>query len=1207
MTDHDTQGAGSAMAAKPSLPDQSARGAATKGDKVSHFLNAGAGTGKTYALVQAVVGMLWTNPDLTITDIAIITFTEKAGAELKGRIRTKLGKLASGKLEDDEKKRTWTRSEPQREFWNEQRLLLDQATIGTIHSFALELIRLFPLEVGCPPNPVIVEEGKADRTREATVDRAQKAILETDDGKELARILAPRTNGVKGLNSIIEDLVDESTALAGLAPLEDWVPPVSKEVLRTDLGLLMQLHEDKQVGRVKKEALQALSDTLIDHLDDPEQCRLAFETNLPGDGTKIYEVMPDSLRRLRAAVYDRLARRFLTLVKQAVGDADKEALARGHLTFDQIIDAAERLVSHPDNHRVREVLREKYKRIMVDEFQDTDPRQMKIVAHVLADEDAPTDSATGLPITKAGSLFVVGDPMQSIYGFRGADIAQFEHVKDAWSSLTEGGDILRLQNSFRSDPRIVAWVNATFSRIFEPEPKASAEGSESGSSAQKPPVISYQPLVSPEARQETVDRLSDEERAAHGPAVSWLLPSSSINDAETQDDPKQSEADDTADAPTPKPAAADEISVGEARTQEAELIAGALEAALGRGVDGKPWKVIKDDPKWDQNLDYRDARAGDCAILVPVRTDLITLVRVLRERDLPYKVQGSLILHRSPEIIELVEIVTAVDDPADTVALVKALRTSLLGCSDVDLFAWQQYVNALDGGQRRGRLTGTGVWSSHFGANATETSADADADPNPSVRRVRRALGMVENWRKTAHDAATLLDAILRDCPALASADDPQRADSSWPIYEFVQDETRDWQESSDGALGAYREWLTGLTHSTSKAADTSVSEGDSDAIQIMTIHAAKGLEFPIVATWGLSGNTSNRSDRVIAEDGRDTEVTVKDLIKTLGYDEAKERGLRNQAEELKRLWYVAYTRATSHIIMAMTPTAPIDDPDTKQRGAGVMLAARDAALAASEDGTPLDVATTVPEIDPARRPGKVGTAPATEPAPDVDVPDEPIAWAADAQGDHYTTVTAVAHEDDSDLGVDDTDDAPAEPSTTSESPGASPISRSAGKKVGTALHRAMELNDLGGGLSIADAARRACAEGGLPDETARDIEIMADSCLKGLQALPGLDGIPGTAPRHWFEAPIADFSQADGRPGIVGRADLVYEHAGALNVVDFKSDLEIKPELSEAYRKQVRAYVDLIGRAVGGDFDTGDGYLLQANRSGGAALEIRA
>ncbi len=432
------------MTAAAGPPDQDARDRIAADLGATLFVEAGAGAGKTSSLVARIVNLV--DSGVPITGIAAITFTEKAAAELRNRVRRELERstsdLAAAALDR-----------------------LDHAPIGTLHSFARRLLFEFPIEAGLPPGFSVLDELESalafdeqwDDLLDRLLDDPAPAAGPLAGGRPFVELCEFDGFGIlRGVRRIADDfranwdLVAERVSFEAPPPLTVDVAPlvaVGTAIAGTEVPV-----DDGQAKHVRDiaAAVDAVSRSttlrstleVVDALNDKYG---AWTDDRPARGNqqkwkkhfgatdgpvRLAELKSQQaeLGRLAAELIERvkLHRRMLAgaIVGRFVVDAADERATSGQLEFHDLLVLARRLLSHRPT--VRAFLHERYPRVLLDEFQDTDPIQLEIAVRLTSAPDDPGQDSDWRALRPLpGRLFIVGDPKQSIYRFRRADIAQY--------------------------------------------------------------------------------------------------------------------------------------------------------------------------------------------------------------------------------------------------------------------------------------------------------------------------------------------------------------------------------------------------------------------------------------------------------------------------------------------------------------------------------------------------------------------------------------------------------------------------------------------------------------------------------------------------------------------------------------------------------------------------------------------------------------
>lgn len=443
------------------------------------IVSAGAGSGKTRVLVERflhILSLYGDDPEI-LERIVAITFTEKAATEMKGRIRRRLAERLeeAGRLGRREEAHRWYRLMAESE----------RAAVMTIHAFCARLLRDFPVEAGVDPRFVVLDEVEARLLLRAAVEKELFAQAEMTGGSRLLDWLA----GL-GIARGIDALADMISKMAGYGWTAKALAEITRRNLRQSLSRMQQVREEALIeclqtgddlmalkGGKRLQAFQAewprLRESLIRE-KDPENLLPPMERTLEllkGNWGRKAELLVIRNRMKEAA--GRLAEALRGLI---IFPAERETLEslfpllerieesytaakreRNALDFEDLQVRACRLLEERDE--VRRQLCRKIRFLMVDEFQDTNGLQKRLIESLRLHPD-------GSPAP--GKLFVVGDPKQSIYRFRGADVSVFNRTRE--ELLARGGREITLKANFRSDPLLVRFANAFFSRLMSSDP-----------------------------------------------------------------------------------------------------------------------------------------------------------------------------------------------------------------------------------------------------------------------------------------------------------------------------------------------------------------------------------------------------------------------------------------------------------------------------------------------------------------------------------------------------------------------------------------------------------------------------------------------------------------------------------------------------------------------------------------------------------------
>jgi len=472
-------------------PDKADRDRARLSLDQSVVVEAGAGTGKTTLLTDRIMFLVLAGEKpARVEEVVALTFTEKAAGEIKVRLSERLAELAarlSGAAlsAEAEERAERTVDELRVRFkTSDAKILeraraaledLDKAPIGTIHSFCSQLLRLYPVEAGVDPG-FRVDEGEGfselfasewarwldDELGERPPRRARwlelLAVVSLEDLEAVARELGserfdPASAGARDPES--------GEALRALAKAASGLPAGR---VKPRGGILEALTAIEKRLSAAADAAEA-EDPPLDGPQPPEAPNAKWPKAWEEDeaGAELYG------RLVRTAMDatprgEAVTRRAARLLAPFAARLRREYARRGWVSFDGLLRRARDLVR--DSARPREELKRRFAAILVDEFQDTDPLQGELLLFL---SEAPGRSARSWRdvVPAAGRLFVVGDPKQSIYRFRGADIGAYEGFI---GRLQAGGALAcDLTANFRSVPELIRSINSVFSRVMRAE------------------------------------------------------------------------------------------------------------------------------------------------------------------------------------------------------------------------------------------------------------------------------------------------------------------------------------------------------------------------------------------------------------------------------------------------------------------------------------------------------------------------------------------------------------------------------------------------------------------------------------------------------------------------------------------------------------------------------------------------------------------
>ncbi|MEA2158218.1 MAG: hypothetical protein QOD66_598 [Solirubrobacteraceae bacterium] len=777
------------------------------------LLDASAGSGKTSVLVERFVRAV-TEDEVDVAAILTITFTEKAAAELRDRIRGRLREL--GQLEAAR--------------------ATEGAFISTIHGFCARILRTHALAAGIDPGFAVLDQPESERLADAAFDRALEELAQNDPGG--IELIAAYGSG-----PLSEATIGVFRELRARGALHPTLPPLPPLAPGADLDLLRD--ELDQAAWAAAEELGAIPDPAVRVVEALERLQRRTEVmglpdpwpgeldriSLPGGNgaalsTPVCLAYAEALRRFREACEHRRSQDTHRMLQQLLRRFDAEYSERKRacsgLDFEDLELLAREMLAA--NAELREGYRERFTYVMVDELQDTNVVQLELIESV-----------------SAGNLFTVGDAQQSIYGFRHADVELFERLGERLAAV---GARATLDTNFRSRPEILTALNAAFAEVlaerFRPlrpgRDVPAAEGPAAEGPAAEGPVVEL--LVADKGADWTKDGL----------AAPWRL---------------------------------------------------AEAAALARRV---------------RELIDAGAAPNQIVVLTRATTDLRAYERALEDLGAPTYVIGGRGYWAHPQVVDLIAYLRALANPRDEEQLLSMLASPLVGVSVdglVGLMAGAR-ASARDPWwvvrEPEGRLDDLGAADrERLAAFAQWFSAERAAAPRTGVEElIERVLEVTEyDLAMLAMPGGQRRLANVRKLMRLGREHEATAGLDLRGFLELVRARSPGWGGSGD-----------------SRESEAPVEGEALDAVRLMTIHRAKGLEFDIVCVADLGRGPMRRAPLIrVGRDGRLglrlAEPGTGKREPALAYNALGEEEQRLEQQEERRLFYVAMTRARERLILS--------------------------------------------------------------------------------------------------------------------------------------------------------------------------------------------------------------------------------------------------------------------------------------------------
>jgi ATP-dependent helicase/nuclease subunit A len=821
---------------------------------------AGAGSGKTFVLVERYMALLDANRDWPLNTLVAITFTKKAAQEMRDRVRQALETRLSAAADTAE-----------RDCWAGRITSMESARIDTIHALCASILRANAAIAGVDPQFEVLDEIEARVLLDDTLDELMVALA-AEDSPAVALFAE---YGVQAVRSALVEFIGESLPELPENLLDCWHSLWQEDAAR-EIELLLQHPvcaealswqpqygwpaEEDPLTRLWIECLDALSH--LQSADDFETCweclgRIAklkrsgvrfnkrWNSQDDFDGTNerlalLIETAGAAVNRigLRPGDLDtraaELAPLWLRLFKwaQEAYTAAKARRAPSALDFNDLEHLTrDLLVGHPEVcARYRDA---EFRHILIDEFQDTNAAQWEI-ANALAD------------VRRPGSLFVVGDEKQSIYQFRGADVSVFGQVRAEIHAA--GGRAVALARSFRTHRRLIDCFNSLFGALLYKDPFS--------------PVVSYEVELG-----EPMDA-AREHSPQDVPPLELLLLNTELAEG---DDPPATFC----------------------RRWEAYEIAGRLHQLVREG------RVIYD----KDAREHRPMNYGDIAILFQATTSITLYEDVFKAAGLPFVTVAGRGYYNRQEVWDLLNLLTALHNPADNLALATALRSPLFSLSDDALLALR-----LRRDQQEKRIL---LW------DALGSLEGVPADEHDHVLFARETLLDLRALAGRVTISELLREALERTgyLATLTSLPDGARRRGN---VEKLLEKAR---TTGYTTLGAFEQYLRDMSEREAREGEALVDV--KDAVTLMSVHASKGLEFPVVVladcSWKNSGNFTGATllDKRYGLTCKVYNPASDKMEKPYAFRAAERLSQLREAAERKRLLYVAATRAQDYLILS--------------------------------------------------------------------------------------------------------------------------------------------------------------------------------------------------------------------------------------------------------------------------------------------------
>jgi len=816
-------------------------------------VTAGAGTGKTRTLVARYLSLL--EEKVPIRQIVAITFTKKAAREMRNRIREEVRAFMLGADLD----------EGHQIYWRNIYESLDSARISTIHSLAADILRQHPAELGLDPKFELLDDGQAARLKSRAIDASMKwgsedpaaAVIFPIFGdwklrRVIGELLSKRLEIAEALDRNSDDIwqawlpilieplktfIDDKDVISALDEFQEYeVNGILKQAQeRGDLyanDLRIVVEHWKMIKKARKSEDWAEISRHLASLRSHLKQKGKKENWAPGNPRELVKVLQPifdnniGFEKLDLAVDQKVAQEVIPGIRAVFYYAnDWYDTAKDHLNgldFDDLESNVLRLMR--DYASVKEYWQNQICALLVDEYQDTNDRQRELINLLNGDMKR---------------LFIVGDGKQSIYRFRGADVAVFRQEQEV---ISREGSSFKLSTSYRAHPELLHNLNILLEPVL-------------GLDSSLPYIEPFSPLMPGR----------DEDPRYEGEAYIELHLA-----AGTKADGAGSTA--------------------------AEAVASRIIA------------IVEESRVTDNKESGRSLKFGDIAILCRASSSFADFESAFEKAGIPYQTIAGQGFYDRPEVRELLNALASFADPHNDLAMAGLMRSPVIGLPD-DMLLYYRDLQKNEG------------ILSLFATLKTSENLDDDG----SNARVQYLVGIVEKYTNLVGRISTadILSQYIDETGYIAAM-------AMTGYHRSIQNIKKLMSDAQNSGLVSVPDFLNNITELKNVAARegeaASVAEG---SVQIMTVHQAKGLEFPIVVLGDASKKNSSGRDilidpelgivpplsdtRIIDDDPKHPELKTSS---SFAYQIALDAERAMDEAESNRLFYVAATRAQELLII---------------------------------------------------------------------------------------------------------------------------------------------------------------------------------------------------------------------------------------------------------------------------------------------------
>ncbi len=856
----------------PALADQQVRDRIRNDLDTTLVVEAAAGTGKTTALIGRILAGI-VSGRVSLAHLVAVTFTDFAAGELRLRLR-----LAIEKARQDQ-----NNSSQITDFLNVAVRELEEARIGTIHSFCADLLREHPVEAAIDPMFEVAPDDLAyplferafERWFEAQLANPSQAVRrilrrpqrkEFSGGRSATLTRRPSETGPKRiLRAAAWDLLKErdfakpwkqpegfdreaeiDALVAEMQELGEWSEAGAPDQWFTR-SLAFLKHFVAEITRIETlgeardyDGIEARLFTLLGAWKSKNYKGYFSKDGFPKiELLQRRDLLKERIQEFVCKAGADLAPRLREVIWPLVEVFERLKERAGYLDFLDLLLRARNLIR--DDRSIRAQLQQRFTHIFVDEFQDTDPLQAEILMLLAANDPDQQDWRSVRPVP--GKLFIVGDPKQSIYRFRRADVALYQEVKQ--QILESDGAVAQLNVSFRASPGIQKTVNAVFAPVMAEESATQARYvplAPHKSDLNTQPAIVVLPVSRP--------------YGDFGKVVDWK-----INESLPAD----------------------------------------VAAYVDWLVNQSGWTVTERDRPEQVPLQPRHI----CLLFRRLRhfaTDVTRpYVQALENHRIPHLLVGGSSFHSREEIETIRNALTAIEWPSDELAVFATLRGPLFAFTDSQLLGFRTQFSTL-----------------HPFKRLPDNLPESFVEVAEALRIMRELHG-----QRNRRPIADTIGSLLSQTRAHAGFANWSTGEQALANIMRLTDMARRAERNGLISFRAFVDWLEEQAE-TGDVGDAPIMEEGVDGVRIMTVHKAKGLEFPVVMLVDITAKDAREPSKWVDQAEGLSAMRLAGCLPIEVQEHAAEEA-QIEKEEAARVLYVAATRARDLLVICGVGDHPYD------------------------------------------------------------------------------------------------------------------------------------------------------------------------------------------------------------------------------------------------------------------------------------------